>query len=395
MIMIGLEFTGDIPFEDVYVHPIIQAPDGRRMSKSLGTGIDPLDLIEGGPRPPVFEQGGDFPAYGADAVRFGLLAMSSTQDVRFNEDKSRRGASSPTSSGTRRGCCSCACPTSCPSRAPVTVEDALDPLAAAAREGVDGAGVRGLRAPPRGARALRLRLRRPLRLVPRADQAAALRRRQRRGQPRSRCTCCGRRSRSPIRSSRSSPRRSGPTCPASAGLLMACAVAGGRRVAARRGRRGRARTRDRRRAGAARAGATASARRRARALEARLEADGYERTAEAVARLARVEWTENGTAAGRRRRRPRRHVAVLASDAVDTEAEAKRAAAERARLEAEIKRARGQARQPGLRRQGARRRSSRPSARSSRACSRSWRRSGEPGRSSRPRTTSSRSSCSG
>ena len=91
MIMFGLEFVGDIPFEDVYVHPIIQAPDGRRMSKSLGTGIDPLDLIEGGPRPPVFEQGGEFPAYGADAVRFGLLAMSSSQDVRFNEDKVAQG----------------------------------------------------------------------------------------------------------------------------------------------------------------------------------------------------------------------------------------------------------------------------------------------------------------
>ena len=91
MIMSGLEFVGDIPFRDVYVHPIIQAPDGRRMSKSLGTGIDPLDLIEGGPRPPVFEQGGEFPAYGADAVRFGLLAMSSSQDVRFNEDKVAQG----------------------------------------------------------------------------------------------------------------------------------------------------------------------------------------------------------------------------------------------------------------------------------------------------------------
>jgi valyl-tRNA synthetase len=61
------------------------------MSKSLGTGIDPLHLIDGGPRPPVFEQGGDFPAYGADAVRFGLLASSSTQDVRFNEEKIAQG----------------------------------------------------------------------------------------------------------------------------------------------------------------------------------------------------------------------------------------------------------------------------------------------------------------
>ena len=91
MIMMGLEFVGDVPFTDVYVHSVIQAPDGRRMSKSLGTGIDPLDLIAGGPRPPVFSQGGDFPAYGADAVRFGLLAMSSTQDVRFSEERVAQG----------------------------------------------------------------------------------------------------------------------------------------------------------------------------------------------------------------------------------------------------------------------------------------------------------------
>lgn len=91
MVMMGLRFPGRIPFEDVYIHSVIQAPDGRRMSKSLGTGIDPLDLIDGGPRPPVFKQGGDFPAYGADAVRFGLLAMSSTQDVRFSEEKIEQG----------------------------------------------------------------------------------------------------------------------------------------------------------------------------------------------------------------------------------------------------------------------------------------------------------------
>jgi valyl-tRNA synthetase len=91
MVMMGLEFMGDIPFDDVYVHSVVQAPDGRRMSKSLGTGIDPLGLIDGGERPPVFPQGGEFPAYGADAVRFGLLAMSSTQDVRFNEEKIAQG----------------------------------------------------------------------------------------------------------------------------------------------------------------------------------------------------------------------------------------------------------------------------------------------------------------
>ncbi len=91
MIMMGLEFTGAEPFSEVYITPIIQAPDGRRMSKSLGTGIDPLDLINGGPRPPVFPQGGDFPGYGADAVRWGLLAMSSGQDVSFSEDKVAQG----------------------------------------------------------------------------------------------------------------------------------------------------------------------------------------------------------------------------------------------------------------------------------------------------------------
>src|SRR5215216_6671575 len=91
MVMMGLEFTDQIPFSRVNVHSIIQAPDGRRMSKSLGTGIDPMDLIEGGPRPPVFSEGGDFPAYGADAVRWGLLAISSSQDVRFNEERVAQG----------------------------------------------------------------------------------------------------------------------------------------------------------------------------------------------------------------------------------------------------------------------------------------------------------------
>jgi valyl-tRNA synthetase len=72
MVMMGLEFVGDIPFEDVYIHSVIQAADGRRMSKSLGTGIDPLEMIA---------------KYGADATRFGLLLMSSAQDVRFSEEK--------------------------------------------------------------------------------------------------------------------------------------------------------------------------------------------------------------------------------------------------------------------------------------------------------------------
>lgn len=76
MMMFSNEHLGEIPFSDVYIHSTIQAPDGRRMSKSLGTGIDPLEL---------------FDKYGTDATRYGLLDMSSTQDVRFNEGRIKEG----------------------------------------------------------------------------------------------------------------------------------------------------------------------------------------------------------------------------------------------------------------------------------------------------------------
>jgi valyl-tRNA synthetase len=69
MIFSGLELLGDVPFRDVIIHTTVLAPDGRRMSKSLGTGIDPLELIA---------------AHGADATRYGLMKMASSQDVRFN-----------------------------------------------------------------------------------------------------------------------------------------------------------------------------------------------------------------------------------------------------------------------------------------------------------------------
>ncbi len=69
MLMAGLELLGEIPFHDVIIHSTVLAPDGRRMSKSLGTGIDPVELID---------------EHGADATRYGLLKISSTQDVRFS-----------------------------------------------------------------------------------------------------------------------------------------------------------------------------------------------------------------------------------------------------------------------------------------------------------------------
>jgi valyl-tRNA synthetase len=68
MVMAGLELMGREPFHTINIHSTINAPDGRRMSKSLGTGIDPLDTVN---------------EYGADATRYGLLKMASTQDVRF------------------------------------------------------------------------------------------------------------------------------------------------------------------------------------------------------------------------------------------------------------------------------------------------------------------------
>jgi valyl-tRNA synthetase len=76
MVMMGVEFTGNLPFSEVNIHSLILSPDGQRMSKSLGTGMDPLEAID---------------AHGADATRFGLLAMSSSQNVRYNEEKIQQG----------------------------------------------------------------------------------------------------------------------------------------------------------------------------------------------------------------------------------------------------------------------------------------------------------------
>jgi valyl-tRNA synthetase len=74
MIMLGLHFMDDVPFTDVYVAPTVMTLDGRRMSKSLGTGIDPLEMADGR-------------GYGADAVRFALISRCSQgqQDLRFSE----------------------------------------------------------------------------------------------------------------------------------------------------------------------------------------------------------------------------------------------------------------------------------------------------------------------
>jgi valyl-tRNA synthetase len=74
MIFMSMRFCKTIPFKQVLVHPVIQTPDGKRMSKSKGNAIDPIEMIE---------------KYGADANRFwyASLGIKGDQDVRFRPDK--------------------------------------------------------------------------------------------------------------------------------------------------------------------------------------------------------------------------------------------------------------------------------------------------------------------
>jgi len=72
MIFSGIEFMKKEPFKDVYIHATVLTKDGKRMSKSLGIGVNPINLIE---------------KYGADAVRFGIAyQMTELQDIKFSED---------------------------------------------------------------------------------------------------------------------------------------------------------------------------------------------------------------------------------------------------------------------------------------------------------------------
>ncbi len=72
MVMLGLRFAGDVPFRDVFIAPLVFDMHGRKMSKSLGNAIDPLDLIA---------------EYGADGLRFGIVRQMrlESQELRFDE----------------------------------------------------------------------------------------------------------------------------------------------------------------------------------------------------------------------------------------------------------------------------------------------------------------------
>ena len=73
MMFQSLEFTGQKPFDDVLIHGLVRDAEGRKMSKSLGNGIDPMDVIE---------------QYGADSLRYFLVTSTTPgQDVRYMEDK--------------------------------------------------------------------------------------------------------------------------------------------------------------------------------------------------------------------------------------------------------------------------------------------------------------------
>lgn len=73
MIMMGLEFKRDVPFRTVYIHGLVRDSQGRKMSKSLGNSVDPVEMIE---------------KYGADALRFNFLAhLYSGKDMKFSEQR--------------------------------------------------------------------------------------------------------------------------------------------------------------------------------------------------------------------------------------------------------------------------------------------------------------------
>ena len=78
MIMAGLEFTGKAPFKDIYIHGLVRDKQGRKMSKSLGNGMDPLEIID---------------MYGADALKFTLGFMCAQgQDILIDKDSFKLGS---------------------------------------------------------------------------------------------------------------------------------------------------------------------------------------------------------------------------------------------------------------------------------------------------------------
>ncbi|MDH3768746.1 MAG: valine--tRNA ligase, partial [Gammaproteobacteria bacterium] len=107
MIMMGLKFTGDVPFHEIYIHALIRDEDGQKMSKAKGNVLDPLDLIDGIDLEALVEKrtanmmqphlkkrvekatrkqfSNGIPGYGTDALRFTYASLATTgRDIRFD-----------------------------------------------------------------------------------------------------------------------------------------------------------------------------------------------------------------------------------------------------------------------------------------------------------------------
>ena len=201
MMMMGLHFMKEVPFDTVYIHALVRDEKGAKMSKSKGNVIDPLELID---------------EYGADALRFTLAAMAAQgRDIKLAKARVEgyRNFATKLWNACRfaemNGCATL------PGFEPDDVDGGAQPLDRA-RDRAHGRrghrGDRGLQVQRGGERGLPLRLEHLLRLVHRARQARAARTGRRRRRPRPARRSPGRAtrfSRCSIPSCRSSPRNCG------------------------------------------------------------------------------------------------------------------------------------------------------------------------------------------
>ena len=209
MVMLGMHFIGKVPFPNVFITPLVFDAQGRKMSKSLGNAIDPMDLVD---------------KYGADAFRMGILRQMRLegQEIRFQESRCEeaRNFNNKVWNATRY---MLALPEGLARRADAAAAEradagrSLDSHASARTIVAVATRIRRVRFRQRRRNDLAIHLVRVLRLVRRSDEGAAEPRRRARRFFRSsgttRCACF-------IRSRRSSARRSGSRSRTTAQTIM-------------------------------------------------------------------------------------------------------------------------------------------------------------------------------